>query len=75
MGDSRGQAKPGFVAVKYVHVAGSFQFLHPGQAVGFVGVVVRVLGLFQGVAEAPPSSTALFKKRRNVRAEKFLANS
>ena len=69
--DSRGQAKPGFVAVIYVHVAFFSQFLHPAQAFGFVGVVLRVLGLFQGVAEAPPAPATFFKKRRKVRAEKF----
>ena len=75
IGDSRGQAKPRFVAVKHVHVAFFFQFLHPGQAFGFVGVIVRVLRLFQGVAEAPPGSTALVKKRRNVLANRYFANS
>ena len=74
-GDGRGQAKAGFAAVIYVHVTFFFQFLHPAQAFGFVGVVLRVLRLFQGVAEAPPSPATLFKKCRKVQAEKSLANS
>ena len=52
-----------------------FSFLHPGQAFGFVGVVVRVLCLFQDVAKAPPTPATLFKKQRKVLAKKSLANS
>ena len=74
IGDGRGQAKPGFVAVKHVHMPGLFQFLHPGQAFGFVGVVLRVLGFFQRMPKAPPLPATLFKKRRKVLGEKSLAN-
>ena len=74
VGDSRGEAKSGFAAVKHVHVVLFFQFPHPNRAFSFVGVVVRVLGLFQGVAEAPPRPPTLFKKWRKVRGEKFLVS-
>ena len=69
VGDSQGQAKPGFVAVKHVHVARFFCLLPPGQAFGLVGVVVRIMGLFQRMAEPSPRPTTLFKKRRNMRTE------
>ena len=75
VGDGRGQAKAGSVAVKHIYVAFFFQFLHPGQALRFVGVVVRILRRFQGMAEAAPGPPTLFKNRRNMQAEKSLVKS
>ena len=75
VGDGRGEAKPGFVAVKHVQMAVFFQFPHPAQLLGFGGVRFWVLGLFQGVAKAPPPGATLFKKRRKVRGENSLASS
>ena len=74
--NGRGEAKPGFIAVKHVHMAFFFQLPHPAQAFGFVGVVLWVLRLFQGVAKTPPATATatLFKKRHKVLGEKFLAN-
>ena len=74
VGDSRGQTEAGFVDVKHVPVAFIFQFLHLDQEVGFVGVVVRVLRSFQGVAKAPPGPSRILKKR-NVQVEKSLTNA
>ena len=73
--DGRGQAKAGFIAVKQLNRAFFFQFLHLAQLVRFAGVLVRVLGRFQAVAEAPPFAPTLFKKRFSVRSEKSLRSS
>ena len=52
-----------------------FCLLPPGQAFGLIGVVVRILRRFQGMAGATLGPPTLFKNRRNVRTEKSLANS
>ena len=75
VGHGRGQAKAGFIAVEQVKRAFLFKFLHLAHLFGFEGVFVRVLGLFQAVAEVPPLLSTLFKKRFSVSGEDSLRNS